>query len=153
MLFCLQESINSEESSVGDGPWQNPRLTKDVLPEKYMLFLHPKIHLGIFEGIVSINISVVTPLFCILIHQTNLTIISTKLSNCTTSEDVEIEKTWSFPKNHYWVIQLKEQIEPGNFMLFMAFKGKLSSSTLGLYKSTYKDAANEDRLVILYLHF
>lgn len=134
-----------------DMPWNSPRLPKNVLPVKYSLLIYPKIDAGTFHGDVLIDIKVSEPTQYILVHQTNLNIEHTRLSlkSDAESESLIIEKTWSFPKNHYWVIQVAEKLEPNDYELYMSFKGNIGHGTLGLYKTTYTNALQEQCPCIL----
>lgn len=136
----------TEESleEIGE-PWFECRLPKDVLPTHYYLFIHPNLVEGTFEGNVVIDIEVNLPTMYILLHQTNLIIKTTKLSK--NSLEIPIESAFAYPENHYWVIKLASHLDEGSYELMLSFKGKLGNGTLGLYKSTYINANNEERLV------
>ncbi|CAH1400832.1 unnamed protein product [Nezara viridula] len=143
----VTSEMTEESLEEAKGPWEAYRLPKDVLPSHYYLFIHPNLVEGTYEGNVIIEIQVCLPTMYILLHQTNLMIKTTKLSK--NGQEVPIESTFAYPKNHYWVIKLSSFLEEGSYELMLSFKGKLGTGTLGLYKSTYLNANNEESACML----
>ncbi|XP_014289059.1 aminopeptidase A isoform X2 [Halyomorpha halys] len=129
------------------GPWEECRLPKDVLPQHYYLFIHPDLVEGTYNGNIVIDVKVCEPTMYILLHQTNLSIKATKLLK--NDREIPIETTFAYTKNHYWVIKLASLLEEGLYVLSLSFKGKLGTGTLGLYKSTYVNANNEESICML----
>lgn len=141
----MTEQVSELEDK--EEPWHNCRLSKNVIPLRYYLFIFPNLDEGSFEGDVAIDIEVCVPTKHILLHQTNLDIMTTKLTKH--SVEIPIESTFAYPENHYWVIKLPLLLEKGNYALIFTFKGKLGTGTLGLYKSTYINANNEESVCML----
>lgn len=145
------ESTSESSMAEEDMPWKSPRLPKNVRPVKYNLLIYPKIDVGLFHGDIMIDINVSSPTRFILVHQTNLNIEHTKLTskNETSTGSPIIEKTWAFENNHYWIIETTEKLQPGDYELYMSFKGTLGNGTIGLYKTTYTNPLKEQCSTVL----
>lgn len=129
-------------------PWVKPRLSPEVQPVLYSLFLHPNLQSGLFKGRLTINVTVRSCQSHISLHIKGLTVTKTRIIvNNETQTEVKIRDSFEFEKNEFWVIIPEEDIEPGSYKLYLEFEGKLTGKIVGFYQSIYRDANNQERRI------
>lgn len=129
-------------------PWNKPRLSPDVQPVLYSLFLHPNLRTGLFKGKLTITITVKAFQSHISLHIKGLNVTKTKIVvNDETQTEIKIRDSFEYEKNEFWVIVPEENIEPGSYKLYLEFDGKLTGKIVGFYQSVYKTARDQERYV------
>ena len=125
------------------------RLSKDVKPVKYDLFIHPNLKDETFEGKVSILIHVKQQQNYIMLHQQALNIRSVNVlsDGQKKGKEVEVEEHYPIEEKEVYIIQVKDPLEVGEYKLDLTFFGSLRDKIVGFYSSKYKDEQNETRYV------
>ena len=128
-------------------PWEeNFRIPSDTVANHYDLFLHPKLDSNVFSGTVTIHIEAKQPRDFFLCHIKYLNVTKSELK--TESGDVvPISRAFEYPQNEFWVVQLEENVLPGNYTLYLEFDGLLDNGIVGFYKSVYTNANGEQRSI------
>lgn len=124
------------------------RLPKEIKPILYELTLKPDLKTKTFSGNIDIHLSVVKPISYIAVHAHTLAITKTLLEsrNASTGDrsNVSIAHTFAYPKYQYWVTEVPEPLESGDYVLGLTFNGSLDNRIVGFYQSTYKNPANNE---------
>ena len=142
-----EEDVEEEREVVmeeGTEPWEKDvRLPGHLLPLHYALHLHPDLDTGLFTGRVAISIQATAPTAYLLVHTKHLHISNTRLA---TAEGVEVSysRAFEYEKNEFWVVDVGEEVEAGNYTLSMEFRGNLTQGITGFYKSVYRNSAGEE---------
>ena len=116
----------------------NPyRLSDDVLPMAYRLFLEPDLDGAVFAGVVEIDLDVVVPVEHIVVNAIDLEFSSITLTLADGSEhqgtatfDVETERA---------TISIGATVPAGSATLAITFTGILNDQLTGFYRSTFVD--------------
>lgn len=123
-------------------PWEKDyRLPADTLPLHYEIYLHPNLKDGTFTGKVDIHLNITQPRNFILVHTKYLTISSTVVQQGLEGNGalVELSETFEYPRNEFWVIKLKNNVQAGLYNVKLEFRGSLTKDIVGFYKSEYYD--------------
>lgn len=123
-------------------PWKTLRIPRDVyLPEKYDLTLEPDLEPekdNLFTGTVIATITVLKPTSVFMIHIKDMNVTSTTLSG-----GIEVDQTFHYEPNQFWVVKTKTEVPVGKIDLTLGFSGYLTHGIVGFYKSTYKDSKDK----------
>lgn len=139
-FFCLQ----------GKNPWEDDfLLSQHVIPEVYNLLLFPNLKEGSFSGSVDITLKITAPCDYIKLHQTNLTIESTSLTEADSLISL-VKEAFDYKKNEFWIVQLSQTINSGVYSLKLNFTGSLTADIVGFYRSVYKDFLSGEERSVLY---
>ncbi|CAL1297547.1 unnamed protein product [Larinioides sclopetarius] len=120
-------------------PWRGIRLPKHILPTHYELLLKPNISAGTFDGREQIRFNVTMETDYLLIHESGLTINSSRLIGEADGEGVSIAEEFSYKRNEYHVILLQEKIPVGVYYLELEFAGKFATSGTGMDRYEYRN--------------
>ncbi|MPC77823.1 Glutamyl aminopeptidase [Portunus trituberculatus] len=129
-------------------PWEKEyRIPRTTLPYHYDLYLHPNMEQGDFTGKVTLLIGVTAPITYLVTHVKKLNVTSTVLvrRGGGGEEEVEVERSFEYAPNEFWVVVPDHVLLPGNYSLTLEFAGTLTGSIVGFYRSTYTNAAGEKR--------
>lgn len=125
------------------------RLPHAIKPLFYDLFLHPDFDTQRFSGNVSIRLDVSRPISFVAVHAKFLNITATglvrNLAGDDSTREIPILRAFAYPGFDYWVTELDEPLDVGEYTLRLLFNGKLSGKITGFYSSSYKDSANVTR--------
>lgn len=132
------------------------RLSKDVKPVHYDLWMHPDLENGTFKGSVTILINVLDKRGYIALHQKDLNITKTKLTHEKDDVyEIPIKETYALEKQEVFMISTEDNLKPSNYHLHLEFNGLLRPDKIvGFYSSKYKDSQDKDRylnLIKMYL--
>ncbi|GFW97489.1 glutamyl aminopeptidase [Trichonephila clavipes] len=119
-------------------PWRNIRLPRHILPTHYNLLLRPNVTTETFEGEEQVRLNITESTDYILLHESGLKILSTRLLGEDGAKEVVIGEVFSYKRNEYHVIVLKENLLPGTYHLNLKFSGKFSSTGSGMDRYEYK---------------
>lgn len=134
------------------GPPPVMRLPKNLVPEKYTIFLQPHFYTRIIEevNVTSPNQTLFTgnstvEFHCaqgtstIYLHSKDLMITDPAVMNKDTSEKIHVSSMKHHTdESNFLEIQLDDALEAGNnYSLFLAFSGEVSENLEALYLSTY----------------
>ncbi|XP_019622707.1 PREDICTED: endoplasmic reticulum aminopeptidase 1-like [Branchiostoma belcheri] len=118
-------------------PWDDVRLPSTIVPNSYLLHLHPNLTTFNFTGHVSINISVVKKTDLVVFHvkELNITQSSVKTMN---NVSVPIVKELEYTGNEQYCLRLGQGLSAGqNYTIVVHFSGELNDGLYGFYRSTY----------------
>lgn len=121
------------------------RLPEDVLPLHYDLTLMPNLETGEFIGKVNITLNLLTPRNSLMLHSKNLSIDTVDLIFVNTSVLVQVQNVEDSPLDEMIKIVTKEMLPVGLYHVILAYKGTMINRIVGLYKSHYKNEANQSR--------
>ncbi|XP_011303363.1 glutamyl aminopeptidase isoform X2 [Fopius arisanus] len=126
------------------------RLSPDVKPMHYDLYLHPDLVKGTFSGRVTILITVKSKRTYIALHQKDLNITNASLKTFDLAENAEIpiKECYTVGTLEELVVTFNEDIRPGIYELHFDFEGALQPDKIvGFYASHYKDESNRDKVI------
>lgn len=135
VITADQESLSSEEE------WKQIRLPTTVVPELYELQIYPDLETDVFTGSVNISARVQKATKTLFLHAVAMTISRVSLAH--SGATVSPVKTFFYPENEFLVLEFNEEVEEGDVVLQLQFKGNLTNSLAGLYRSTYENEAGE----------
>ncbi|KAG8184338.1 hypothetical protein JTE90_005356 [Oedothorax gibbosus] len=134
----------STESSV---PWYHYRLPEYQVPLHYDLQLHPILEKDLFIGTVAIDVQLLRPSGCLVLHSLDLRLSRVSVKD-NAGQELEIEKFFLHQENDYVVIMTRDKMAAGLYRLYIEFEGDLKMNLKGLYKSSYVDPeTNEKRFL------
>ena len=121
------------------------RLDKNAQPEKYEIFIEPDLENEKFTGNESIHLSINKPTKQIKLNSIGLKINNVKLIN---SNKEEVYPDIKFDDEHEMVeFNFNQEINSGNYSLYLEFSGILDNSLRGFYMSTYIDEKGESHKI------
>lgn len=141
----------------GPEPWYQVRLPQNILPIHYDFYLDPDLEKNTFKGNVSVLIDVTAKsayMSFILIHINDMNVTRAKVfkraldakpNTASPGDELALKRVFVYPKNDFFVFELEEDLEIGQYVLEMAYNSTFSSQLNGLYISTYKNENNETR--------
>ncbi|KAK2583677.1 hypothetical protein KPH14_009606 [Odynerus spinipes] len=123
------------------------RLSKDVVPKKYIIAISPDFVGDRFYGAVHIDLGIMKTKNYVFLHAKNLTIASTKLYKIDSPyEEIPIDAIYPMEDYEMIVIETTDLLEPNNYILRMNYSGALSKKVDGFYLSTYTVNTEHDRV-------
>ncbi|XP_043670825.1 puromycin-sensitive aminopeptidase-like protein isoform X1 [Vespula pensylvanica] len=133
---------NRQEIEQMDG-----RLSKDVVPKKYIIAASPDFIEDRFYGAVQIELGIMKVKDYIVLHSRNLTITSTKLFKSDMPyEEISIDAIYPIEEYEMIIIEITNQLTPDNYILRMNYSGTLSNKINGFYLSSYTVNSENDRV-------
>jgi len=141
----------------GPEPWYKIRLPQNIRPIHYNFYLDPYLEKNTFQGSVSILIEVTGTsdyMSFILIHINEMNVTRAKVykrasdakpNTATPGEELALKRTFEYQKNDYFIFELENDLEVGQYVLQMAYKSRFSSQLNGLYISTYTNEQGKER--------
>ncbi|XP_077996935.1 endoplasmic reticulum aminopeptidase 2-like [Glandiceps talaboti] len=135
-------------------PHDDIRLPQTVEPESYEIVLHPNLTTEDYTGHVNIQVLAKTETQSLFLHMKSLSLSGIpEVRPAVTKRDtvvskISVTKTTLNDKFEMLYIALAQKLSVGErYILTLHFEGKLSEGLNGFYKSRYKTAAGEDRLI------
>ena len=95
------------------------------------------------SGRVNIEIMATEPVNCFLFHNNGLEVEDTRVLG-EGEKEISINRTFLYPENQYWVVELAVGHPPGNYSIEMTFSGSLEKGMSGFYRSVYKDSRGRE---------
>ena len=121
------------------------RLDKNAQPEKYEIFIEPDLENEKFTGNESIHLSINKPTKLIKLNSIGLKINNVKLID---SNKEEVYPDIKFDDEHEMVeFNFNQEINSGNYSLYLEFSGILNNSLRGFYMSSYIDEKGESHKI------
>jgi len=133
-------------------PWEKSvKLPRNIWPIHYNLYINPDLENGSLYGEVSIKLQVRQPTKYILCHSKDLNITQTKLHlhrdkryRYGLGKAIRISSTFEYVQNQFFVVETKNILSSGIYILTMKFKGQLQTTLLtGFYLRSYKKPSGE----------
>ncbi|XP_055972617.1 glutamyl aminopeptidase [Sorex fumeus] len=122
---------------VEQGPWQEFRLPKSVLPSHYDLEVQPQLQEDTYTGTVSIALQVLTTMDAVWLHLRETSIMKLPELRGPTGEQVQVRGCFEYREQEYLVVQPTAPLSPNNYTLTLSFAGRLNGSLVGFYRTTY----------------
>ena len=118
----------------------NIRLPTALTPNLYTIALDIDMEKENFNGSAKLNITVVKSTDTIVVHANKIDIDSFQVFSNDGTE-VKVLKRFPYPKFHFYVAQLRENLTAGRmYNIKTTYNGSISRTSLnGLYINTYKD--------------
>jgi len=107
------------------------RLSKNVIPTHYQLYIEPLYDLQKFNGHAKINILIHEPTNDVTLHAKNLNISRIKI-NDDIIENINEDKNMD-------LLIIQKDILPGKYILDISYTGTINDTLFGFYRSSYKD--------------
>ncbi|XP_022079859.1 glutamyl aminopeptidase-like isoform X2 [Acanthaster planci] len=131
-------------------PWCNLRLPSAIYPEHYKLLLYPDLDTGNFTGAVDIDIVVEEAIKFPRLHINKMIIHSSQIrpaveSGSTPAPALEVVRSFEYVPNQFYVMEMKDDLMPGNYVWSLEFQGYLQPQRTGFYLSTYTNEKGENR--------
>ncbi|HUP87651.1 MAG TPA: M1 family metallopeptidase [Acidimicrobiales bacterium] len=120
------------------------RLPRTVVPERYELTLAPDLAAFTFEGIESITVRISEPTNEIVLNAAELEISRATLRRDDTSIDATVALDDARERA---TLTLADTAQVGEWQLELTFTGILNDKLAGFYRSTFKDADGDDRVI------
>ena len=148
------EPMEPTEPFTRPEPWYKIRLPQNILPIHYELYLDPYLEQNTFQGKVSILINVTEIsdyMSYILIHIKDMNVTDAKVykpsksNSANPGEEVALKDTFEYRENDFFVFQLEDDLDVGQYVLVMSYKSTFSRQLNGLYISTYTNEKGEKR--------
>ncbi|KAL2722861.1 glutamyl aminopeptidase-like [Vespula squamosa] len=132
---------NRQEIELMDG-----RLSKDVVPKKYIIAASPDFIEDRFYGAVQIDLGIMKVKNYIVLHSKNLTITSTKLFKAMPYDEISIDAIYPIEEYEMIIIETTNCLIPDNYILRMNYSGTLSNKINGFYLSSYTVNSENNRV-------
>ena len=126
------------------GEWCELRLPESVQADNYILRLRPDLEAETYEGDVIIQITVTENIKYPRVHYKELD-ITNPIVRRKDGEVLSIANTFYYQPNEFYVIEMEEELTPGEYEIQLDFTNSLVGKIVGFYKSTYVNAAGETR--------
>ncbi|XP_060074768.1 glutamyl aminopeptidase-like [Ylistrum balloti] len=143
----IPEKVNITEVMVPvrkERPWDKIRLPRDILPERYDIFLRIDLDNRTFKGNVNITVKTSAPKKVLLLHINILWIVkdSVKVRSLDGSKMYKIKLQFQVWKTQFWVIILEEELKLSGYYVIEigTFKGTMYTDLRGLYLSSYESS-------------
>src|SRR4051812_31327814 len=124
---------------------QSYRLPETVHPERYEIRLTPDLKACTFAGEETVFINVREPVAEIVLNAIELTILAVAI---VSTEGKVLQGTSTLEEiDQRAILQFPEVLTPGSWKLRLTFSGILNDKLHGFYRSTYKDANGQDKVL------
>lgn len=127
------------------GDWCELRLPESLQADHYILRLRPDLDQETFEGDVTIEITVTENMKYPRFHYKELDITNPVVTRKSDGVILSIADTFYYQPNEFYVLEMEDELEPGQYTVDLNFTGSLVGHIVGFYKSTYYNAAGKPR--------
>jgi puromycin-sensitive aminopeptidase len=122
------------------------RLPRTVVPRRYELTLAPDLRNFTFEGAETVTVEVTEPVTEIVLNAAELDVTKATLHRTTDDRTLQGSITIDTTRERA-TITLDGEAEPGEWQLDLVFTGILNDQLAGFYRSTFKDADGNERVI------
>ncbi|XP_078036701.1 aminopeptidase A [Augochlora pura] len=140
ITMIVRSSCLHENDAVVD-----KRLPDDVVPSDYVIAIAPDFRNHEFRGSIRINMEILNARSSIVLHSSNLSILSTKLYSRMTQMEVPLKSVTVIDQREMLVIRTFNIALSGQYYLKMNFTGALRRKLFGFYLSKYTDPSGTSR--------
>jgi aminopeptidase N len=125
---------------------KNPgKLPKSVIPQEYSLLLQPDLDKHGFSAELDVSLSVMQPVRQIVMNANELTIKSATLFDAEGAAQALTPRLNA--EQETLTFALPKAIPPGNYRLFIAYRGKISRQPYGLYYDYYPTPSGDKQIL------
>jgi hypothetical protein len=130
--------------------WEQVRLPGNIEPKHYDMLIQVNLIELTFSGKSSIYLQVTTPTSTIIFHINKLKIEKVEIRDLLGLKAFKIKTQFQYKKNQFFVVELIEKLDVGQYILKLKFNGNIGTKELnGFYRSTYKSKDGETRYICL----
>ena len=141
----ITRSVNDENNF----PHKNILLPRDLIPERYQVYLHPNLTTFDFHGGVKIDVVCKKPTKNVFLHVKHLNITSYGVQD-SSGNHLPVLRVAESKKLEQYLIELETELHEGaTYTLKFDFNGQLSNTMTGFYKSSYKTKSGQTRSVLM----
>ena len=124
---------------------QSYKLPETVRPERYEIRLTPDLTACTFAGEETVSVNVREPVTEIVLNAMELTIQAVSI---VSADGKALPGTVTVDEiNERAIVQFPQTLTPGPWKLHLTFSGILNDKLHGFYRSTYKDANGQDKVL------
>jgi puromycin-sensitive aminopeptidase len=134
----------ANKTAVAEPEVHTYRLPQTVIPERYEIRLEPDLKTFKFEGEEKIAVEVKQPVKQILLNALELAVHEARIERDGTKYDAKIELN---DQDQRLILTFSQEIPAGKWQLYIKFTGTLNDKLHGFYRSTYKDAAGNQKVL------
>uniref|UniRef100_A0A147BG10 glutamyl aminopeptidase n=1 Tax=Ixodes ricinus TaxID=34613 RepID=A0A147BG10_IXORI len=127
-------------------PWESIRLPRHVIPISYDIRLEPVLAEDLVHGSSSIRIAVAKATNVLMVHIKNINVSMTKVKRLKRGnfEDVSMdEEPFLYAENDFWVVQSKDVLAPGVYVLEFEFTSSMLNHLRGIFRTSYWDTKTQ----------
>ncbi|XP_043273333.1 glutamyl aminopeptidase-like [Venturia canescens] len=122
-------------------PEPGSRLSKNVLPRKYVIAVCPDLQRNTFRGAIQITCEFLEARKYVALHAKDLNIESTSFApgeKPDSSRSYTLESVHPLPELEMIILNFRTIVKPGIYTMRMNFSGTMDNQINGFYLSTYK---------------
>jgi puromycin-sensitive aminopeptidase len=134
----------SKDTAVVEPETETYRLPRTVTPSRYEIKLAPDLQKFKFDGEVTIHASVHEPVRSVVLNALELEIQEVSATAGGTRHEGTVMLT---PQNERMTITFPRELAPGSWSIKIKFVGTLNDKLHGFYRSTYKDANGNQKVL------
>lgn len=139
--------MSTKATSSNNTEIQNYRLSKSIIPEHYQIELCPDLEQFTFDGNVEIKLTIKDKVDCIVLNAIELEIFETQIENLVNQAETYQGTNTLDETLERATICFTRPLEPGQWLLKIKFSGILNDKLHGFYRSTYKDADGNTKVI------
>jgi len=128
VCLLLVASATSVFSSLDSEPWLDWRLSGDIHPRDYDLFLQPDVWKREFDGTVSIQMTVRKETKFLVVNAARLNVSEVHIFVNETTQ-LSVVRSFTYETNDYFVVETEELMMIGDVKVIMTFRGILQHLT------------------------
>ncbi|HEY9676725.1 MAG TPA: M1 family metallopeptidase [Drouetiella sp.] len=137
--------MSKDTTAVMDPETLSYRLPRNVVPEKYEITIEPDLVNFRFDGEELIHVTVAEPVREVVLNALELEVHSAFAVN---NQEKRLQAQVRLDEeNERVILTFAEPLEAGSWKLSMKFKGILNDKLHGFYRSTYKDADGQTKVI------
>nr|XP_033337087.1 endoplasmic reticulum aminopeptidase 1-like [Megalopta genalis] len=143
LITMIARSVGHHENDLP----VDKRLPDDVVPSDYVIAIAPDFQNHDFHGSIRIDMEISNPQArsSIVLHSSNLTILSTKLYSRASRVEVPLKSVTVIDQREMLVIRTLDVALSGQYYLKINFTGSLKRKLTGFYLSKYTDPGGSTR--------
>ena len=143
------ENVDGKQST--EKPWKQILLPVNIRPKHYDMLIQVSLKELTFFGKSTISIQVTISTRFIIFHEHKLRIRNVQLLDPSQEKRFKIRKQFEYKKNQFFVVELVDKLDVGEYKLKLNFDGDIKTKELnGFYRSTYK--SNDGKTRYWYFH-